>query len=124
MRADFRFQPDGACRLVFVALKDTVADGRVDVSVRVSEQLVDGVGRVFRVDGLRIETGELLGLIVDAVYSVGGTNPNVLMTVFCKTANIVVAQCGGVVYLILIDFELISVEPIGPVACSEPDVTV
>lgn len=87
------------------------------------EEAVYRIRTYVGVDDLRIEPGDLFGLVIDAVHTVGRPHPDILLAILVDGTDVIVADRRLVVHLVLIDLKLITVIPVSPVSRPEPDIS-
>ena len=87
------------------------------------EEAVYRIRTYVGVDDLRIEPGDLFGLVIDAVHAVGRPHPDILLAILVDGTDVIVADRRLVVHLVLIDLKLVTVIPVSPVSRPEPDIS-
>lgn len=74
-----------------------------------AEKVIDSIRCYLWIDGLRIEAGNLLCLVIDAIDSVGSPYPYIFVFVFTYLTDIIVTDRCRVIYFVLVYFKFLSI---------------
>ena len=74
-----------------------------------TEKVIDSIRCYLRIDGLRIEAGNLLCPVIDAIDSVGSPYPYIFVFVFTYLTDIIVSDRCRVIYFVLLYFKFLSI---------------
>ena len=88
-----------------------------------TEKVIDSIRCYLRIDGLRIEAGNLLCPLINAIDSVGSPYPYIFVFVFTYLTDIIVTDRCRVIYFVLVYFKFITVVTVCSVTCPKPYVS-